>query len=118
MGLFDPSVALGAAEAAFGVAATYTENVSGAETVAITVIAAAGNDPARLSGQRVGFDAAAFEVRRSVLPDPKPEALIVLTATGERWRISGKPESRDGDHDRLIWVLRCRPDAEQHRRPG
>lgn len=110
--------ALTGVEAVFGVAATYTEKVEGAAPVEITVVASTGNDPAVLSGQRVGYDAAAFEVRRSVLPNPKPEALIVLTATGERWRISGKPESRDGDHDRLIWVLRCRPDAEQHRRPG
>lgn len=110
--------ALAGVEAAFGVAATYTPNVPGSEPVAITLVPSLGNDPAGLGNGRVSHSAGLFEVRRSAWPDPQPDTLIIVTGTGERWRLSGKPESRDGDHDRLVWILRCRPDAELHRRSG
>lgn len=109
--------ALAGVEAAFGVAATYTESVPGAEPVGITLVPSMGNDPAFAGTTRVNHKGGVFEVRRASWADPEKGTLIAITESGERWRVTGV-ESRDGDHDRLIWILRCAPDAELHRRNG
>lgn len=103
MGFFDPSAALGAAFAAFGVAAVYTAPTPGAAGVAVTVVARREDEGAQFGAGRVTAARGLFEVRAAELALPEKNGTLALP--GETWRVEAAPEKLDPD--RLVWTLRC-----------
>jgi hypothetical protein len=103
MGLFDPSVALDAADAAFGTAATYTPPVPGAAAQGIVVIAGVEDAELSIGPARGRTMRGMFEVRRSVLAAPVKDG--VVRHNGIAWQIVELPSMEDPD--RLVWTLRC-----------
>lgn len=103
---------LDAADAAFGVAATYTAPQPGAAATPITVRAAREDSVDFVNRARLVTEGGRFRVRRSALPAPQAGGVIEI---GEaRLEIQGAPQLLDTD--RLDWTLDCKPVVEAWRR--
>ncbi len=103
MGLFDPSVVLRAADAAFGVEATYTPPVPDAAARPVTIISSTEDADLTIGQARGRTKSGLFEMTAS--PDITPVKDGVIRQNGVAWQIVEKP-SMD-DPDRLVWTLRC-----------
>ncbi len=103
MGFFDPSGALDAVFAAFGVAAIYTPPIPGATGVEVDVVSRREDQAAQFGVGRVVAAPGLFEVRAAQLAVPEKAGTLLVGS--DLWVISSAPEMLDPD--RLIWTLRC-----------
>ena len=95
--------AVDATFAAFGIDAVYT--AAGGEPVSVRVIARRPDTIVGFGETRIHAETAAFEVRTSEIPNPRPGDQV--TVAGETFIIQGEPKRRDPD--RLVWTLDVRP---------